>query len=336
MITYKAALQHLDTVQAKDPEMVKAYYPRHYREMKAYPDAPRLWAGAISNVTAHLTAHRQADRNTTLMVAYCLGSLLARHKVPTYYIAEDLIGALLETEPPVDMPLSELRLPAPAYLLVPPWSASRHCPPGHRLLAICCGLVPPHYRTTNNFTVMGLPARVVECYNDTPTFAVHTVVEDSEKQIVDYNFQMPPDGTMAQLLEKPFEFYPLLEGMKLIGTARGGLAEDRAIQKVIGAVLLHTLLLFNAEPEALEPKRELSAAVYHDKKLVRAAVWDPNFIGRKYQRIDKEASGIHASPATHLRRAHWHTYWTGEGRKTRSLKWVQWVYVNLKDKDNGH
>lgn len=338
MISYKLALQHFETIRKQDPEMAKAYYPRRYRELKSYPDAPRLWAAAISNITGHITTHRKADGNTTLMVAYCVGSLLAKHKVPTYFIAEDLIGALLETEPPMDMPLSELRWPAPAFLLVPPWSASKHCPPGNRILTISCGVVPPGYRTTNNFNVLGLPAREVVCYNDTPTFAIHSIIEDSDHQIVDYNFQLPPDGTMAALLEKPFEFFPLMEGMKPIGTARGGLTEDREIQKVVAAITLHTLLLFNAEPEAFEPKKELSAAVYHDKKLVRPALWDPNFIGRQYQRVKRDKTGTHASPITHPRRAHWNVYWVGPGRKERALRWIQFKFINLKlkDKQNGH
>lgn len=33
----------------------------------------------------------------------------------------------------------------------------------------------------------------------------------------------------------------------------------------------------------------------------------------------------------HVRRAHWHHYWVGEGRKTREVRWVEATYVCAKD-----
>lgn len=39
---------------------------------------------------------------------------------------------------------------------------------------------------------------------------------------------------------------------------------------------------------------------------------------------NKERKG----PVPHFRRAHWHTYWVGEGRTERRVKWIQPVFVN--------
>jgi hypothetical protein len=43
--------------------------------------------------------------------------------------------------------------------------------------------------------------------------------------------------------------------------------------------------------------------------------------------------GTHAAPAPHLRRAHWHTYWTGpkDGPRHRVLKWLAPITVGVGD-----
>lgn len=42
---------------------------------------------------------------------------------------------------------------------------------------------------------------------------------------------------------------------------------------------------------------------------------------------EPSAGGSHGSKSPHMRRAHWHLYWTEEGRKTPKLKWVQPIFV---------
>jgi len=39
------------------------------------------------------------------------------------------------------------------------------------------------------------------------------------------------------------------------------------------------------------------------------------------------ATDTHASPRAHIRRAHWHTYLTGQGRTNRKLRWVSPILV---------
>mgnify|MGYP004549387239 FL=1 len=46
-------------------------------------------------------------------------------------------------------------------------------------------------------------------------------------------------------------------------------------------------------------------------------------------RTDSEPlGGHHRSPVTHVRRAHWHTFHVGEGRKKTRVKWLAPVVVN--------
>lgn len=45
------------------------------------------------------------------------------------------------------------------------------------------------------------------------------------------------------------------------------------------------------------------------------------------------APGHHASPAPHVRRAHYATYWTGPGRKIPVVRWIQPVLVGVRQAD---
>jgi len=42
---------------------------------------------------------------------------------------------------------------------------------------------------------------------------------------------------------------------------------------------------------------------------------------------DNQTSGSAKRP--HARKAHWHTYWTGEGRTIPVLKWVSTALINM-------
>ena len=64
-------------------------------------------------------------------------------------------------------------------------------------------------------------------------------------------------------------------------------------------------------------------------------VWETGFrIGAALRRAREEGerkagTGTHASPRPHVRRAHWHTYLTGKGRKKRVLKWLPPIPVGV-------
>jgi hypothetical protein len=49
----------------------------------------------------------------------------------------------------------------------------------------------------------------------------------------------------------------------------------------------------------------------------------------------EDRGGTHASPRPHVRRAHWHTYWTGPRKDPQKrkpvLKWLSPILVNVED-----
>ncbi len=52
------------------------------------------------------------------------------------------------------------------------------------------------------------------------------------------------------------------------------------------------------------------------------------------QNNDLETRGHHKSPIPHLRAAHWHRYWVGEGRTELKIKWIEPVFVGAKESKN--
>lgn len=57
-------------------------------------------------------------------------------------------------------------------------------------------------------------------------------------------------------------------------------------------------------------------------------------LNRNIQAAPSEpGSGTHASPRPHMRRAHWHLYWTGAGRAVPRVKWIAPVFVRGEGAD---
>lgn len=55
-----------------------------------------------------------------------------------------------------------------------------------------------------------------------------------------------------------------------------------------------------------------------------------------YTKEAQECGGTHARPRAHIRRAHWHSFWTGpmKGERTINLKWMPPIPVNVDSVEN--
>ncbi len=53
----------------------------------------------------------------------------------------------------------------------------------------------------------------------------------------------------------------------------------------------------------------------------------------RYETDREESGGTHKSPIMHIRRAHYHTYLVGKGRKDRRVKWLPPIVVNAEGEE---
>lgn len=72
----------------------------------------------------------------------------------------------------------------------------------------------------------------------------------------------------------------------------------------------------------------------------RATTWDVGVrlgaaLRRAYQAEETGAGGTHAGPRPHIRRAHWHTYWSGprDGARRADLRWMPPIAVGVDEVD---
>ena len=54
---------------------------------------------------------------------------------------------------------------------------------------------------------------------------------------------------------------------------------------------------------------------------------------RAYQAAQTGGTDTHAGPRAHIRRAHWHGFWSGprEGERRFDLRWLPPIPVNVED-----
>ncbi len=121
------------------------------------------------------------------------------------------------------------------------------------------------------------------------------------------------------------------------------------LERLFGVVLPLALYLCSEEPDITErgvPARPVKARPRRTKKGLRwfpaerPRAWEVGVrFGEAFRRARaederaarKEGEGRkRASPRPHIRRAHWHTYRVGKGRKDRVLKWLPPIEVGVR------
>lgn len=76
-------------------------------------------------------------------------------------------------------------------------------------------------------------------------------------------------------------------------------------------------------------------AAYPDKIDVGTYIGAAIRTARAESRANGVPSGSSTQKRPHVRRAHWHLYWTGEGRATPSVKWIMPVFVHSEQNADG-
>ncbi|HXA24424.1 MAG TPA: hypothetical protein VNW90_19225 [Acetobacteraceae bacterium] len=313
-----------DILEEAFPGMIRAFYPKVYEHTGRY-HSPRNMAVMIANVVAEMLRygyHRSATAYRLMMpgLAY-----MREHRMPMFFLAPDLLEAVLRTDFDNDIDWLDLDLPYESGMLMLPKGALVHPKDGEVAM-----LMWSRVRKGDNPSPWpGIPASVLP--ND--SFVMLGACPDT---MIWYDSILTANRRRTLRLNNlfyraPGEAAPKVEKSNFMDSDLTEL--DSEFLEKMGVILFGTILAMNARPQLVE-KGKLVKRVGKAEKA--REFWTPNVIGARYKfkrevaRIadgqfvtGARATGTHASPRLHWRRGHYRNQPVGVGRKERKIIWLE-------------
>lgn len=306
------------------PELMKAFYPRIYENIGRY-HSPRACAAAMVNIMAETLRYGYHKTATAYRLALPGLRYLRDKRVPMFFLAPDLLEAVMRTDFDDDINWRELQLPFETGLLMLPkgslvhpddgecamimWSRLRqgeHPPP--------CPGIPVSVLPHDAFVMLGLCPEKCMWYDSILTANVLSTLR------IRNLFSLEPGQAAPNIQKSNFMDEDLNEA-------------DSAFAEKMGVILFGTILAMNARPLLVEHGRFLKRVGKADKAR---EFWSPNIIGARYKfkrevpRIaagkfvqDARQHGTHASPRMHWRRGHYRNQPYGPKLKEHKTIWIE-------------
>lgn len=259
--------------------------------------------------------------------------------VPTIFVGREFAEALVNTEPPDNLVIRELKWPFDGMVFVVHddfmWNYFRRAVPFIRIARHPTGkqrapeIVRKVYPNAPEFGIS-------EASYDQSCFIVTATVMFGDKP-VDYSASFPDNEPLGEMIsDEQYQDFTVdpedrVEMAEICNTTE---AEDRELLKRIISFSGHLLLAMNAVPEQIEaPVIQWPVKEKIQRRVPqRDWVWHPHFLGRNYRWERERASqgGSHASPRLHPRRGHWRHQPYGPGRKEKKVIWIKPMLVGAK------
>lgn len=309
------------------PNLRALCYPKELTSPLGYgnPEDLELCAFVGASVNAR-RVNPLSDVTSYSVHATC--SLLIRYQVPTYFVSRELCEALLKTEAPEDMLFSDIQYPMPAMLFVLPWDFSQTYF-GFPTPFVTVAQVPKEHLITSPLIFDGEKTRDV-CVVNKNAFFLTTMLIYENGLPMHYDARCPMDRPIKDLMyDAPFQFYT--RGQQPFSTNTE--AENRETIRRMTNLALNIVLAMTVEPELITRERIIRAAKKDGKKIIRRALWKPNFIGEHFRVVYENqptGDGTHRSPYAHWRRGHWRNQRYGEKLSLVKRLWIQPVFVGLQ------
>lgn len=328
-MNYKADFSHVDEKLKKlEGPGWRLCYPRRYVPPMGYAN-PKYASAFISSQLkdALVTPDRKFGK---VQVDCILASYkLVEYMVPTFFVGNDFISELVETEPPHDMLLGELQWPFPAMTFVLPeafQSAYFGRPvPFLNVAQVHGGAndAPECLTRFHDFPAMG--------FDGTDNVLIATASVSFRDKFLDYAASFPDSDTIGSCITQaefagPEGVLPFIDPD--IQTTH---EEDMALATKIFSLAVWLLLGMMAAPEHVERASLIRPARVKRGRVVKDELWTPNFIGRQWYVKREYQGGSHASPKFHRRRGHMRWTPVGKGRTQRELRWVKWCFVGVRE-----
>jgi len=233
---------------------------------------------------------------SALAACYCL----VKEKVPVYYVDEQFIRAVAETDIPADFMISELKWPRDACVFAFP----------ERFMEQYLGAKLSYVWAAN---ADGRDIRPPAWYVG-PTIMPGTSDRPNRAKVYWFSYAMQ-EGRTASWASAFFTDEPAAQVVGKYGYTeyRSDISQEVSNQSKdfadrLSALMLKLLLVYTTRPSFAQPgATERPAKLAPDKRtVIQREVRSPNFIGRGYKISTAPAGavGTHASPSLHVRRRH--------------------------------
>lgn len=291
----------IDLAEANAPEIFSALYPKRYDSLGAY-HSPKL-------VSAHLTLavlsikewglHKAPAASTLMAPAF---GYLVQHKMPTFFIAPNLLEALKLTDFKESINWVDLRLPFESAVFILPRNGLVSPNDGDVAAIIysrrSSGIYNSPFRDyIPRFDLSNSAFATVALCHDSGVWFDGNFTADTPNFTLNNAFVNYPEGTVMPLIRNSQWDHSLTP-------------EDSLFLEKIYVVLFGTFLALNARPHLLTNaflrKRITPKFPTHEAPI---EYWSPNIIGQLYKNVSLRASSVlnstsHKSPRMHWRRGH--------------------------------
>lgn len=306
------------------PDIMKAFYPRVYENTGRYP-SPRACAAALVNIIAETLRYGYGRIATAYRLAMPGLAYLRERRMPMFFLAPDLMEAVLRTDFDDDIDWTKVELPYETGILMLPKGALVHPEDGEMAMLLWSRIhqgehappwpgIPSSIFPHDAFVILGLCMDKCMWYDSILTANVRPVMR------LNNLFYRDSGQPAPKIVKSNFLDSDLTE-------------KDSEFVEKMGVILFGTLLAMNARPLLVEHGKLLK----HVGKGEKAReFWSPNVIGARYKFkrevprvVDgqfvhaQREHGTHASPRMHWRRGHYRNQPVGHGRKERKTIWIE-------------
>lgn len=299
---------------------------KDYTRPLGYEDPAISILPAFTSAELIRTVRINPQQDPTTYSVHLSHTLLMRYQMPTFFVSGDLCDALLNTQAPDDLLFSEIKWPMPVmrFMLPLEWSKLYF---GSEVPFVTAALVPVGARIECPLVIQGSTVPPIDVKNEHPFFCA-TMLKWENGLPMHYDARCPVNRQVGDLLHTDLAHFQ----STMLPSIESDPNEDVKTVNRLSNLTINILLAMTAEPELISPERMIRPTKWAGKKVVRRALWKPNFIGERFKVIYEKVApvGSHRSPQAHWRVGHWRNQRHGEKNVLVKRIWIRPVFVGLK------
>ncbi len=306
-----------DFIEINAPEMWRLCYPRVYRNVGGYHSPKRLavdLAAILQNIqNAGLPSVSSGHMFGQLGIG---ATKLIELRVPIFFVARDLLAAIQETTPPVEVDWRTLQLPFHSAAFMLPVGGLQHETEGEVAF-----IWYSRWKKDESGTFPCTKAPIKTFTTGDDVLLVRLASSSAEYQQV-YSGREDPILNLVDL--SGLRRGDWMEGSFVMS------ASDNTLIAAAVSILFGILFVMQARPQLVERGLAIGKKTQHGVEF-----WSPNVIGRLYQitRQGPESGEVGVSPRMHWRRGHWRRQAYGPQHSLRRDQWIEPMLIAAEMRD---